>query len=112
MAIFYDHIDSGDENDTRESALRLPGGYGQYDLYFIIHDVRFGLPGTEFAGHPTYNLFDTDGHLGDIITVNSTACPYIEVEPSKYRLRFLAGGPSRFYELGRSAEGRVGKECV
>ena len=99
MAIFYDHIDTGDENDPRETALRLPGGYGQYDLYFILHDVRFGNPGTEFAGHPTYNLFNTDGHLGDIITVNRTAMPYIEVEPRKYRLRFLDGGPSRFYEL-------------
>jgi FtsP/CotA-like multicopper oxidase with cupredoxin domain len=99
MAIFYDHIDTGDENDPRETALRLPGGYGQYDLYFILHDVRFGNAGTEFAGHPTYNLFNTDGHLGDIITVNRTAMPYIEVEPRKYRLRFLDGGPSRFYEL-------------
>jgi FtsP/CotA-like multicopper oxidase with cupredoxin domain len=99
MAIFYDHIDTGDENDPRESALRLPGGYGQYDLYFILHDVRFGNPGTQFAGHPTYNVFNTDGHLGDIITVNRKAFPYIEVEPRKYRLRFLDGGPSRFYEL-------------
>lgn len=99
MAIFYDDIDSGDENDANAGALRLPGGYGQYDLYFILHDVRFGNPGTEFAGHPTYNVFNTDGHLGDVITVNRTARPYIEVEPRKYRLRILDGGPSRFYEL-------------
>jgi FtsP/CotA-like multicopper oxidase with cupredoxin domain len=99
MSIFYDHIDTGNENDPRETALRLPGGYGQYDLYFILHDVRFGQPDTEFAGHPTYNVFNTDGHLGDVITVNRTAFPYVEVEPRKYRLRFLDGGPSRFYEL-------------
>src|SRR3546814_8298114 len=29
MAIFYDHIDSGDENDTNDSALRLPGEIGR-----------------------------------------------------------------------------------
>lgn len=94
MAIFYDHIDSGDENDTNESALRLPGGYGEYDLYFILHDVRFTA-----QGQPTYNVFNTDGHLGDVITVNRKAFPYLEVEPRKYRLRWLDGGPSRFYEL-------------
>ncbi|MBA2239073.1 MAG: multicopper oxidase domain-containing protein [Lysobacter sp.] len=94
MCIFYDHIDSGDENDTRAGALRLPGGYGKYDLYFILHDVRFNQ-----QGHPEYNIFNTDGHLGDVITVNRKAFPYFQVERRKYRLRFLDGGPSRFYEL-------------
>ncbi len=99
MAIFYDETDSGDENDTREGALRLPSGYGQYDLYFMLNDVRFGNPNTEFAGHPTYNIFNTDGHLGDIITVNRKAFPFLNVERRKYRFRILDGGPSRFYEI-------------
>lgn len=94
MAIFYDHIDSGNENDTRNTALRLPSGYGKYDLYFILHDVRFNQ-----QGHPEFNIFNTDGHLGDVITVNRKAFPYFKVERRKYRFRLLDGGPSRFYEL-------------
>lgn len=94
MAIFYDFLDSGDENDPNPDALRLPGEYGRYDLYFILHDVRFTAD-----GQPDYNIFNTDGHLGDVLTVNRKAVPYLEVEPRKYRLRFLDGGPSRFYEL-------------
>lgn len=106
MAIFYDHIDSGNENDTNADALRLPGNLqfggapGQangYDISLILHDVRF-----DAQGNPTYNVFDTDGHLGDVITVNRKVMPYLEVEARKYRFRIYDGGPSRFYELGLS----------
>jgi FtsP/CotA-like multicopper oxidase with cupredoxin domain len=107
MAIFYDDIDSGDENDSNPDALRLPGNlqfgsdgqgnpYG-YDISLILHDVRF-----DEQGNPTYNLFDTDGHLGDIITVNRKVQPFLNVEPRKYRFRIYDGGPSRFYELALS----------
>jgi len=94
MATFYDDLDSGDENDRNPNALRLPGTYGKYDLSFILHDVRF-----DQAGNPAYNVFDTDGHLGDLITVNRKVMPYLEVEPRKYRFRIYDGGPSRLYEL-------------
>ncbi len=97
MAIFYDDIDSGDENDPNPEALRLPGTYGKYDIPMILHDVRFGED-----GNPSYNVFNTDGHLGDVITVNRKALPYLDVEPRKYRFRIYDGGPSRFYELGLS----------
>ncbi len=101
MAVFYDYIDSGDERDRRHGALRLPGGYGRYDLTLILHDVRFNE-----QGHPDYNLFDTDGHLGDLITVNRKVMPYLRVERRKYRLRIYDGGPSRFYELALSDASR------
>jgi len=94
MAIFYDDLDSGDENDPNPEALRLPGTYGKYDNYLILHDVRF-----DQNGNPAYNVFDTDGHLGDLITVNRKVTPYMEVEPRKYRFRIVDGGPSRLYEL-------------
>ena len=107
MAIFYDELDSGDENDPNPNAFHLPGnlqfgsdGNGNangYDIYLIIHDVRFDQNGT-----PTYNVFDTDGHLGDLITVNRKVQPFLNVEPRKYRFRVLDGGPSRFYEFALS----------
>lgn len=63
-------------------------------------------------------MFDTDGNLffpsapeqvgwpdpsalpeffGDFIITNGVSWPYMEVEPRKYRLRFLNGSDSRFY---------------
>ena len=109
MAIFYDDLDSGDENDPNPSALRLPGnmqfgddGNGNslgYDISMILHDVRF-----DSQGNPAYNVFDTDGHLGDLITVNRKVQPFLNVERRKYRFRIYDGGPSRFYELGLSDE--------
>ncbi|MBI1195235.1 MAG: multicopper oxidase domain-containing protein [Gammaproteobacteria bacterium] len=95
MCTFYDELDSGDENDPNPDALRLPGTYGKYDISLLLHDVRF-----DASGNPTYNVFDTDGHLGDLITVNRKVTPYLAVEPRKYRFRIYDGGPSRFYELG------------
>lgn len=105
MAIFYDDIDSGDETDPNSQALNLPGnmqfgddGAGNslgYDISLILHDVRF-----DSVGNPTYNVFDTDGHLGDLITVNRKVQPFLNVKRRKYRFRIYDGGPSRFYELG------------
>ncbi|HQU16331.1 MAG: hypothetical protein B7Z66_09550 [Chromatiales bacterium 21-64-14] len=94
MAIFYDDLDSGDERDKRHGALRLPSGYGKYDIPMILHDVRFTT-----QGHPDYNLFNTDGHLGDYMTINRKVMPFLKVERRKYRFRIYDGGPSRFYEL-------------
>ncbi len=102
MAIFYDDLDSGDENDPNERALRLPGTYGKYDISLLLHDVRF-----DQEGNPTYNVFDTDGHLGDIITVNRKVTPYLEVEPRKYRFRVYDGGPSRLYEIKMSDSSKM-----
>ena len=102
MSTFYDDIDSGDENDPNPDALRLPGTYGKYDVSVILHDVRF-----DPYGNPSYNLFDTDGHLGDLITVNRKVSPYLNVEPRKYRFRIYDGGPSRFYELGLADESEM-----
>ena len=104
MTVFYDDIDTGDENDTRPGALRLPGNLqfggddqgnpNGYDIQLILHDVRF-----DQNGNPAYNVFDTDGHLGDLITVNRKVKPFMNVEPRKYRFRIYDGGPSRLYEL-------------
>ncbi len=105
MAIFYDEFDSGDETDPNPNAFNLPGnmqfgddGAGNslgFDISMILHDVRFTPD-----GNPTYNVFDTDGHLGDLITVNRKVQPFMNVKRRKYRLRIYDGGPSRFYELG------------
>lgn len=37
--------------------------------------------------------------FGEVIVVNGVSWPFLEVEPRKYRVRFLNGSDSRFYEL-------------
>lgn len=37
--------------------------------------------------------------FGDTPVVNGVAYPYLEVEPRRYRLRFLNGSNARFYNL-------------
>jgi FtsP/CotA-like multicopper oxidase with cupredoxin domain len=51
------------------------------------------------AAQMVFDNWNTDGMLGDLFTVNRKITPYLEVEPRKYRIRILNGGPSRFYQL-------------
>jgi len=104
-------------------------GYTRHNVYaglagyYILTD-----PGNEPPGLPTapYDLglalqdrmFTTDGQLwypnvgvttehpiwipeffGDVMLVNGKVWPYLEVEPRKYRFRFLNGSQARFYSL-------------
>jgi len=89
--IFNDQ-DTGDENDPSPSAWRLPSG--PYDVPLMLHDVLFNE-----AGEAVFDIFNTDGILGDKFTVNRIVQPYFQVEPRKYRFRIVNGGPSRFYRF-------------
>lgn len=106
MAGFYllfDHIDTGNENDTLPTALRLPSGVGRYDVPLLIQDRRFNA-----FGYSVFEQFDSEGVLGDKVTVNGKIQPFFAVERRKYRFRLLNGGPSRFYDLAITDEsGRV-----
>ncbi len=89
---------------------------GDYDVPMILHDLLFAMPNgerlppaesVEYADGKAYDQspqlvfdgFNTDGILGDRMTVNRIIQPVMHVEPRKYRFRILNGGPSRFYEL-------------
>jgi len=90
--LIFDDEDSGDENDTNPAAWRLPSG--KYDVPLMLHDVLF-----DADGQAVFDIFNTDGILGDKWTINRVIQPFFEVEPRKYRFRIQNGGPSRFYEL-------------
>jgi FtsP/CotA-like multicopper oxidase with cupredoxin domain len=45
------------------------------------------------------DVFNTDGFIGDQLTVNMACQPYFEVARRKYRFRLLNVGPSRFYRI-------------
>ncbi|NQW09752.1 MAG: multicopper oxidase domain-containing protein [Alphaproteobacteria bacterium] len=90
FCLFFDEHDTGDENDPSPLAWRLPSG--KYDVPLVLHDVLF-----DTKGNAVFDIFNTQGFLGDKMTVNRIIQPYLEVEPRKYRFRLLNGGPSRFY---------------
>ena len=92
FCLFFDEHDTGDENDTSPLAWRLPSG--KYDVPLIIHDVLFDV-----KGNAVFDIFNTEGFLGDKMTINRIIQPYLNVEPRKYRFRLLNGGPSRFYSM-------------
>ncbi|MEM9595454.1 MAG: multicopper oxidase domain-containing protein [Acidobacteriota bacterium] len=97
----FDEDDTGDET----TGWRLPSG--DYDVAFVLEDMRFDV---DEAGHArmVFENFNTDGMIGDRMTVNRIITPYLQVEPRKYRLRILNGGPSRFYQLFLRASRKVG----
>jgi FtsP/CotA-like multicopper oxidase with cupredoxin domain len=104
-------------------------GYTRHNVYaglagfYLVTD-----PGNEPAGLPTApydmglaiqdRMFTTDGQLwypnegetsihpvwipeffGDVMLVNGKVWPYLNVEPRKYRFRFLNGSQARFYSM-------------
>jgi FtsP/CotA-like multicopper oxidase with cupredoxin domain len=46
-----------------------------------------------------FDLFNTDGILGDKFLVNGKIKPVLHVSPRRYRFRWLNTGPSRFYQM-------------
>ncbi len=92
--LMFDHIDSGDEDDLSDTALRLPSGVGVYDIPLVIQDQMFDASGTRI-----FNQFDADGFLGNKISLNGKIAPFFEVARRKYRFRVLNGSVARFYHL-------------
>lgn len=90
--IAFDDLDTGDENDPRPGALRLPSG--EFDVPMVFVDRVFDQSGVQ-----TFDTFNTDGTLGDRFGVNGTIQPFFQVRRRKYRFRLLNAGPSRFYQF-------------
>jgi len=82
--------------------LRLPSGWRNgrtwgnrdFDVYLVIQDVAFAPDGQLF-----FDIFDTDGFLGDVMHVNYQWKPTMDVLPRKYRFRTLSAGMSRWIQL-------------
>ncbi len=84
-----------------EGPLNLPSG--PYEIPLVIQDrmffqngqLRYPVGGDNPEIHPLWQ----PEFFGDVILVNGKVWPYLEVEPRKYRFRFLDGSNSRFYAL-------------
>jgi FtsP/CotA-like multicopper oxidase with cupredoxin domain len=107
MVNYYSGPDRGNERHADGVNHRLPSGkfldYGNldFDVNLIISDGATDLDGQYF-----FDIFNTDGFLGDIPLVNFAYAPYFEVLPRKYRFRLLNASMSRFYRFMLSAGGK------
>jgi FtsP/CotA-like multicopper oxidase with cupredoxin domain len=78
------------------SAARSGKSWGNldYDVNLMLADKAFDEDGQLF-----FDIFNFDGFIGDVMTVNLTASPYFEVEKRKYRFRILNASVSRFFKV-------------
>jgi blue copper oxidase len=85
--------------DDEAQALQLPSEYGVDDIPLVIQDRRFSPDGSfEYMT----SMGDAEvGYQGDVILVNGTVDPHVELRRQRTRLRILNGSNSRIYMLGR-----------
>ena len=106
MVNLYSAIDRGKENYLCRSAnvnnpnLCLPSGtmlhWGNrdYDVNLMMADKAW-----DNAGQLKFNVFNTDGFLGDRATVNWNYKPWFQVRPRRYRFRLLNASVSRLWKV-------------
>lgn len=96
----YSGPDRGNEKLADGVNLRLPSGdlldWGNldFDVNLVVSDAACDQEGQYF-----FDVFTTDGFLGDMPLVNFTYAPFFEVLPRKYRFRILNACMSRFLKL-------------
>jgi spore coat protein A len=84
--------------DEAEDALQLPKG--KYEIPLLVYD-RLILPDGQLA-YPVSPKADAPWVpevFGNAILVNGKLFPYLDVEPRKYRFRFMNGSNGRFYRF-------------
>src|SRR5262247_350067 len=105
MINYYSGPDRGNEVLTDGVNLRLPSGSlldsgnTDFDVNLIISDGALDPAGQYF-----FDIFTTDGFLGDFPLVNFAYAPFMEVLPRKYRFRILNACMSRFFQFGLADE--------
>ena len=72
----------------------LDWGNRDYDVNLVVADKAFDQSGQLF-----FNIFNLDGFLGDVATVNFGYKPYMDVRARKYRFRILNGSVSRYWKI-------------
>ena len=104
MMNIYSGLDRGAEDVIDGVNLRLPSGQASktgkswgnldYDVNLMIADKAF-----DADGQLVFDIFNEDGFLGDVMTVNLAYRPYFEVEQRKYRFRILNASVARFFKI-------------
>lgn len=100
-----------DDRDTGlpDNPIGLPAD--PYEVEIAIQDRQFDTNGQLYfpdgsgpglngpPPNPDVHPFWIPEFFGDVIVVNGKSWPFLEVEPRRYRFRFLNGSNARFYEL-------------
>jgi FtsP/CotA-like multicopper oxidase with cupredoxin domain len=100
MMNYYSAIDRGNEALEDGINLRFPSGSAldwgnrDYDVNLLVADKAW-----DRSGQLWFNVFNTDGFLGDRLLTNWQFDPYLEVRPRRYRFRILNGSVSRFLQI-------------
>src|SRR6185436_3074880 len=100
MFNIYSGLDRGNESIDDGVNLRLPSGSAkdwgnlEYDVNLMLADKAF-----DRDGQLTFDIFNFDGFMGDVMTVNLAFRPYMEVERRKYRFRILNASVARFCKV-------------
>ena len=98
---------------TMDTGIAEPGGLpaGDYEHEIVIQDRMFDTDGQWLfpdgypsgpngpPPNPQIHPFWIPEFFGDAIVVNGKTWPYFEVEPRRYRFRFLNGSNARFYSV-------------
>src|SRR5207245_3135017 len=96
----YSAKDRGNEAINDGINLQLPSGTAKawgnldYDVNIMVEDKAWNS-----NGQIAFDIFNTDGFLGDVILVNGVYKPFFEVERRKYRFRVLNAATARFFKL-------------
>ena len=99
----YSAKDRGNEAINDGINLRLPSGTAKawgnldYDVNIMLADKAWNS-----NGQLAFDIFETDGFLGDVMTVNGAFKPFFEVERRKYRFRMLNAAAARFFTISLS----------
>jgi FtsP/CotA-like multicopper oxidase with cupredoxin domain len=100
MINYYSGPDRANEKLVDGVNLRLPSGSQldsgntDFDVNLICSDAA-----TDQAGQLFFDIFTTDGFLGDLPLINMAYAPFMNVLPRKYRFRILNACMSRFWKF-------------
>ncbi|GAB3650279.1 cytochrome c peroxidase [Ramlibacter alkalitolerans] len=98
MMNYYSALDRGNEaiddgvNLRMPSGSAMPWGNRDYDVNLVLADKAW-----DQEGQLWFNPFNTDGFLGDRVTVNWQWAPTLDVRARRYRFRMLNGSVSRYF---------------
>ena len=100
MFNLYSGLDRGNESIVDGVNLQLPSGSAKdwgnldYDVNLMLADKAF-----DQDGQLTFDIFNFDGFMGDVMTTNLAFNPFFEVERRKYRFRILNASVARFFKV-------------
>jgi FtsP/CotA-like multicopper oxidase with cupredoxin domain len=113
MFNIYSGLDRGNEEIDDGVNLRLPSGTANdwgnldYDVNLMLADKAF-----DRDGQMIYDIFNFDGFMADVMTVNLVYKPYFEVERRKYRFRILNGSVARFFKIALANAAGVAQPMI